>query len=269
MGKVINNTIGRIRKSVGQNNFYVRSGVQVMRLKPSFSPDRKFTDLQKYQQMRMKIVRKFIETYDLGYWAQSINNANNRRYNASSRFNRLLGFLLKNISDSVVLSNMTDADIPEWIENNIAALVSHFAVGNILNPVTSVSVGVGTNGTQIDFNMSGKAIDRCLAVANRRRIKSNWYDVSHFWAIGWLVSSTYTEKSLFVCDQLNPVKQSSGDYKGSIDAGSQRPGSSASGTFSFAVFLHSDDYDAWESSRFSSNNIILDWARGQDGPIVQ
>lgn len=259
MGKVINNTIGRIRKSVGQNNFYVRSGVQVMRLKPSFSPDRQFTDLQKYQQMRMKIVRKFIETYDLGYWAQSINNANNRRYNASSRFNRLLGFLLKNISDSVITSNMTDEDIPEWIQNNMATLVSHFAVGNILNPVTSVSVGDGTNGTQVDFVMSGKAVERCLAIANRRRIKSNWYDVSHFWAIGWLVSDTFTQKSLFVCDQLDPVKQNDGNYKGSIDAGSEQPGAPATGSFSFAIFLHSDDYDAWESSRFSSNNIVLNW----------
>ena len=269
MGKVINNTIGRVRKSVGQNNFYVRSGVQVMRLKPSFSPDRKFSDLQKYQQMRMKIVRKFIETYDLGYWAQSINNANNRRYNASSRFNRLLGFLLKNISDKVITSNMTEEDIPEWIQNNIATITSHFAVGNMLNPVSSVVVDTGINGTELTFKMQAKAVERCLAIANRRRIKSNWYDTSHFWAIGWLIGSSYSGGSLFVVDNMTVEKQSNGDYEGVIDAGMQGPSSGATGTFSFAVFLHSDDYDTWESSRFSSNNIIFSWRFDEDRPPVQ
>lgn len=269
MGKVINNTIGRVRKSVGQNNFYVRSGVQVMRLKPSFSPDRKFSDLQKYQQMRMKIIRKFVETYDLGYWAQSINNANNRRYNASSRFNRLLGFLLKNISDSVITSNMTEEDIPEWIEEHMSTIVSHFAVGNILMPVTSISVSPGGNGTLLDFTLSGKAVERCLAIANRRRIKSNWYDITHFWVIGWLVSSTYTQGAPFVTDSITMTKQSNGDYKGQVDVTSQEPGAGSTGQFSFAVFLHSDDYDTWESSRFSSNNIVLNWKVENDGPIVQ
>lgn len=273
MGKVINNTIGRIRKSVGQNNFYVRSGVQVVRLKPSFSPDRKFTGLQVAQQFRMKCMRRTAELFDFSGWANCINNANNRRYNASSKFNRMLGFLLKSASALTVQANPTDDDVDSWIKSNLYKYIDRFAVGNIPNPIINAEIEDDSGDITLHLSLSRSLINKALSIANRRRKPGNQYDDTCFYVVGWIAGSNFSNGGIMIHDALELDRPSTGNDTAMISTTTTYPAEGTSGIISLAVYIYSDDYEGLVSSElyslFSSNNSVFNWEVSADRPPVQ
>ena len=273
MGKVINNTIGRIRKSVGQNNFYVRSGVQVVRLKPSFSPDRKFTGLQVAQQFRMKCMRRTAELFDFASWANCVNNANNRRYNASSKFNRMLGFMLKSASTLAVQSNPTDADIDAWIKSNLYRYIDKFAVGNIPNPIVGAELQEDAGDITLQLTISRSLVSKGLSIANRRRKPSNQYDDTCFYVVGWIAGSSFNNGGIFIHDAIEMDRPSTGSDSATISTTVAYPAEGTSGIISLATYIYSDDYEGLTTSElyslFSSNNSVFNWEVEANRPSVQ
>lgn len=273
MGKVINNTIGRIRKSVGQNNFYVRSGVQVVRLKPSFSPDRKFTGLQVAQQFRMKCMRRTAELFDFPGWANCVNNANNRRYNASSKFNRMLGFMLKSASTLTVQSNPTDADIDAWVKSNLYRYVDKFAVGNIPNPIIGAELQEDSGDITLQLSISRSLVSKGLSIANRRRKPSNQYDDTCFYVVGWIAGSSFNNGGIFIHDAIEMSGSSTGNDSAMISTTVGYPAEGTSGIISLAAYIYSDDYEGLTTSElyslFSSNNSVFNWSVESNRPPVQ
>lgn len=101
------------RKSVGQNNYYRRKGVQLVRSKATFAPNRTFTNAQKICQTKMSAVQYLLTDGMANKWANFCNISNKKRYNASTQINKLAAGLLREIPDAyadpekTVIENVT------------------------------------------------------------------------------------------------------------------------------------------------------------------
>lgn len=87
------------RKSVGQNNYYRRKGVQLVRSKATFAPDRTFTTAQKLQQSKMAAVQYTLKTLNAQRLAPFANTNIIKRYNAATQLNRLTSNMLHGLDN--------------------------------------------------------------------------------------------------------------------------------------------------------------------------
>lgn len=270
MGKVINNTLGKIRNSVGQNNFYVRAGVQVVRLKPSFTPDRTFTLLQTKQQYKLKAVRKVLQDAGFEDWVNCINTGNNKKYNASSKYNRITGLMLKNIRN--VPSAIEDADytIEEFIQEYLYDMASKFSIGNIPNIVNSYSLSWVSSKYRLRLGVSQNALQKGLQIANRRRSPEYYYTDNHVYVIGWFLSPDMAGGGVFF-NQLATIVDGSDSPQGSdlppyyidIDLNISQLESGSICGLSVANYLLNTSVDLKQNetpySNNSSNNNYFTW----------
>lgn len=116
------------RKSVGQTTYYRRAGVQMVRSKPTFAPGRTFTTAQLVQQYKMKIVQSAYKEERLNNLVPYMNCQNNKRYNASSKYNRWVRQLLLAIPDSAYSVTVPEE---EYAQENLFNFSRNMSVGNI------------------------------------------------------------------------------------------------------------------------------------------
>lgn len=89
------------RKSIGQQNYYRRKGVQLVRTKATFAPDRTFTESQKVQQSKMAAVQYALKELHVSVLAPFANTNTIKRYNAATPLNRLTSNMLHGIDDVI------------------------------------------------------------------------------------------------------------------------------------------------------------------------
>lgn len=169
MAVIKSTAYGQARKSVGSNNFYRRAGVQLVRSKPTFAPDRTFTHLQLQQQARMQAVQLFYKNYNLDAIAWASNTSNNKRYNASSRSNRLIGAILKNMN---YWNDAIYNDAYEWLLFSLFQVTQTFSVGNVTVPVISSLYIANTSGesfVDIQLTLPLSSLQSMLIQVNKSR----------------------------------------------------------------------------------------------------
>lgn len=116
------------RKSVGQTTYYRRAGVQMVRSKPTFAPGRTFTTAQLVQQYKMQIAQAAYKDQGIINLVPYMNCQNNKRYNASSKYNRWVRQILLSIPDSAY-----SATVPaeEYAQENLFNFSRNMSIGNI------------------------------------------------------------------------------------------------------------------------------------------
>lgn len=119
------------RKSIGQTTYYRRGGVQMVRSKPTFAPGRTFTTAQLVQQYKMKIVQSAYKNEGMNNLVSYMNCQNNKRYNASSKYNRWCRQILLAIPDSAY-SETVPAE--EYAQEHLFNISRNMSIGNILMP---------------------------------------------------------------------------------------------------------------------------------------
>lgn len=117
------------RKSVGQTTYYRRAGVQMVRSKPTFAPGRKFTTAQLVQQYKMQIAQAAYKDQGMINLIPYMNCQNNKRYNASSKYNRWVRQILLAIPDSAY---STTVPAEEYAQENLFNFSRNMSVGNIM-----------------------------------------------------------------------------------------------------------------------------------------
>lgn len=116
------------RKSVGQTTYYRRAGVQMVRSKPTFAPGRTFTTAQLVQQYKMQVAQAAYKDQGMINLVPYMNCQNNKRYNASSKYNRWVRQVLLAIPDS---SYSTTVPAEEYAQENLFNFSRNMSVGNI------------------------------------------------------------------------------------------------------------------------------------------
>lgn len=162
-----------VRKSIGQTTYYRRAGVQLVRSKPTFAPGRTFTNAQLVQQRKMQVAQYVYNMLGISVDTQYMNCQNNRRYNASSKYNRFV-------------SSALDCILPDWLSplspdpidvesvalNNLWEILAKMSVGNIQFP-EPVSVKWELSGTTAAVKISlSTASEAALLNTCQRRLKT-------------------------------------------------------------------------------------------------
>lgn len=161
---------GQVRKSVGANNYYRRAGVQLVRSKPTFAPGRVFTSSQLQKQFYMKIAQWVMETGQVSRIAHLMNCVNNKTYNASSRYNRAVGNILKNVQETNYPYNSTIKDFMMEYGENVLVNLSNGVVAQQALPTW----GATTSSTkEIVFSPILDELNVLLNIANKKRNQAN------------------------------------------------------------------------------------------------
>ena len=127
MAVIKSSALGQARKSIGATNYYRRAGVQLARSKPTFAPGRVFSGAQLVAQKNMSLVQTMLLTYAGKMVAPYSNCSIKRIYSASSRYNRLVGGILKKVSADN-LSAATDVE-DFWFDDGVKHL-GNWSTGN-------------------------------------------------------------------------------------------------------------------------------------------
>lgn len=161
---------GQVRKSVGANNYYRRAGVQIVRSKPTFAPGRKFTSSQLQKQFYMKVAQWVMETGQVSRIAHLMNCVNNKLYNASSRYNRAVGNILKQIQET---NYPYDSTILEFMQEYGETILVDLSNGMVAQQALP-TWGSSTSSTkQIVFSPILEELNILLNMANKKRTQRN------------------------------------------------------------------------------------------------
>lgn len=157
---------GQVRKSVGANNYYRRAGVQIVRSKPTFAPGRSFSEAQLLQQWRMKVAQFVCLQLSLGKCCNVFNVINNKLYNASSRYNRLVKVILANHWEDA-----TDYTIEpsEYFYGYWDTVLSKFSIGDVKFTNVNTSVSVSGSNLIVSITNVSAVTNELLRLANKRR----------------------------------------------------------------------------------------------------
>lgn len=180
---------GQVRKSVGENNYYRRAGVQIVRSKPTFAPGRTFTNPQLRQQNAMKLVQYMLLQQNAKVLADYSNVPNNKVYNASSRYNRLVKAILP-----LAKTYATDQEpnFAQFWSSNAIKCFFRFSVGNILLPRKSELWQFAGDVITFEFKTPVVSTDLMLQQINKRRSKENQYTVDNIGICGMFQSEPNT-----------------------------------------------------------------------------
>lgn len=161
------------RKSVGQTTYYRRAGVQMVRSKPTFAPGRTFTNAQLVQQRKMQVSQYAYNNLGLNEAVPYMNCQNNKRYNASSKYNRFISSALDCIlPDWLNPSSPDPIDVAGVAQSNLWDILAKMSVGNIQFPAT-VAVNWELSGTTVAIKVSlSTAAETSLLNTCQRRLKT-------------------------------------------------------------------------------------------------
>lgn len=201
MAVIKSSSLGQVRKSIGATNYYRRAGVQLARSKPTFAPGRTFTPAQLNQQFRMQTAQYILLTIGLGKCSNCTNVVNNRLYNASSRYNRMVKGIM----------NCSWADIeggqstPEQLyAEGYDVLLEKWSIGDVKGGPSLIRAS-GT-GTSVSLTFSGlnNVIAELIRLANKRRRPSGYLNERNIGVCGIMINgSGVSMKNLVVLPTFN------------------------------------------------------------------
>lgn len=172
MAVIKSSALGQARKSIGATNYYRRSGVQISRNKPVFAPSRTFTEAQLLQQYTMKLMQNLMLVRGAKVIADYCNVPNNRKYNASSRYNRFLRGVMPQIRKTIGSTMPDEEDF--WNEKGTGVLM-YYSTGNVEWFATGYQGSSNTDMVTIYVDIDDLVLRRVLANANKRRVKSSQF----------------------------------------------------------------------------------------------
>lgn len=166
MAVIKSSSLGQVRKSIGATNYYRRAGVQLARSKPTFAPGRTFTPAQLDQQWRMQVAQYLLLTIGLGKCSNCSNVINNRLYNASSRYNRLVQKIMNNTWE------YDRAEFPEpataWT-NGWDSIGENWSIGDVKGGPTRVDIQLNVSTVRIRVYGLDNVAAEMLRLTNKRR----------------------------------------------------------------------------------------------------
>lgn len=160
---------GQVRKSVGANNYYRRAGVQIVRSKPTFAPGRKFTPAQLSQQFRMQVTQYILLQVGLGQCANCSNVVNNRLYNASSRYNRMVKQVISNDWE------YTEAEFPtpeEMWNYGWDSVLEKWSIGDVKGNPSRIEIYQNAGEWTLSVYGLENIAAQALRLVNKKRAKS-------------------------------------------------------------------------------------------------
>jgi hypothetical protein len=162
-----------VRKSIGQTTYYRRAGVQLVRSKPTFAPGRTFTNAQLVQQRKMQVSQYVYNNMGLNDAVPYMNCQNNKRYNASSKYNRFISSALDCIlPDWLNPSSPDPIDVVAVSESNIWDILAKMSVGNVQFPaVTAINWELSGTTASIKIVLPTSA-EQALLNTCQKRLKS-------------------------------------------------------------------------------------------------
>lgn len=182
MAVIKSSTLGQARKSIGATNYYRRSGVQLARSKPTFAPGRVFSAAQLVAQKNMSLVQTMLLTYAGKMVAPYSNCSVKRIYSASSRYNRLVGGILKKVSADN-LSAVTDVE-DFWFDDG-AKHLGNWSVGNMVLQVKVKAMQYQALTNYLTIEVEKLTLDAALEQANKRRAQASWYGYPNLCVCGF------------------------------------------------------------------------------------
>lgn len=182
MAVIKSSTLGQARKSIGATNYYRRAGVQLARSKPTFAPGRVFSAAQLVAQKNMSLVQTMLLTYAGKMVAPYSNCSVKRIYSASSRYNRLVGGILKKVSADN-LSAVTDVE-DFWFDDG-AKHLGNWSVGNMVLQVKIKKMEYQALTNYLTIEVERLTLDSALEQANKRRAQASWYGYPNLCVCGF------------------------------------------------------------------------------------
>lgn len=182
MAVIKSSTLGQARKSIGATNYYRRAGVQLARSKPTFAPGRVFSAAQLVAQKNMSLVQTMLLTYAGKMVAPYSNCSVKRIYSASSRYNRLVGGILKKVSADN-LSAATDVE-DFWFDDG-AKHLGNWSVGNMVLQVKIKKMEYQAMTNYLTIEVERLTLDAALEQANKRRAQASWYGYPNLCVCGF------------------------------------------------------------------------------------
>lgn len=182
MAVIKSSTLGQARKSIGATNYYRRAGVQLARSKPTFAPGRVFSAAQLVAQKNMSLVQTMLLTYAGKMVAPYSNCSVKRIYSASSRYNRLVGGILKKVSADN-LSAVTDVE-DFWFDDG-AKHLGNWSVGNMVLQVKVKKMEYQALVNYLTIEVERLTLDAALEQANKRRAQASWYGYPNLCVCGF------------------------------------------------------------------------------------
>lgn len=182
MAVIKSSTLGQARKSIGATNYYRRAGVQLARSKPTFAPGRVFSAAQLVAQKNMSLVQTMLLTYAGKMVAPYSNCSVKRIYSASSRYNRLVGGILKKVSADN-LSAVTDVE-DFWFDDG-AKHLGNWSVGNMVLQVKIKKMEYQALTNYLTIEVERLTLDAALEQANKRRAQASWYGYPNLCVCGF------------------------------------------------------------------------------------
>lgn len=198
---------GQVRKSVGANNYYRRSGVQIVRSKPTFAPGRTFTPAQLSQQEIMKIAQYMMLEKNAKVLADFCNITNNRKYNASSKYNRLVSHLMTEIKS---VSHPVGTDLEDFWNMEGVYIFKTFTIGNIQPFWYKEDITSTDNLLEIALYYNEQDLFSFLQKVNKRRAASGQLTVANIGICGVFNEDSASGETVV----LAPVMADQYDYEG-------------------------------------------------------
>lgn len=182
MAVIKSSTLGQARKSIGATNYYRRAGVQLARSKPTFAPGRVFSAAQLVAQKNMAIVQTMLLTYAGKMVAPYSNCSVKRIYSASSRYNRLVGGILKQVTAD---NNLSTTDVEDFWFNDGVRHLGNWSVGNMVLQVKVTALQYQASTNYLTIEVEKLSLDASLEQANKRRAQSSWYGYPNLCVCGF------------------------------------------------------------------------------------
>lgn len=177
------------RKSVGQTSFYRRKGVQMVKSKPTFVPGRTFTNAQLKQQQNFKCIKYFLTELEGYSYADHCNAGAKKSYNSSTRYNHLVGNILKELSK---IGPNLNTDYVLWCQYNFLSATFFFSIGNLPTPfVTKCEITKDDEFPYIYLSFKRADIDAILRKANRQYRGNFQYTYRHFGGCGFFKNNDF------------------------------------------------------------------------------
>lgn len=182
MAVIKSSALGQARKSIGATNYYRRAGVQLARSKPTFAPGRVFSGAQLVAQKNMSLVQTMLLSYAGKMVAPYSNCSIKRIYSASSRYNRLVGGILKQVTAD---NNLSTTDVEDFWFNDGVKHLGNWSVGNLVLQVKVKAMEYQSFTNYLTIEVERLTLDSALEQANKRRAQSSWYGYPNICVCGF------------------------------------------------------------------------------------
>lgn len=182
MAVIKSSALGQARKSIGATNYYRRAGVQLARSKPTFAPGRVFSPAQLVAQKNMSLVQTMLLSYAGKMVAPYSNCSVKRIYSASSRYNRLVGGILKKVTAD---NQLTTTDVEDFWHDDGVKHLGNWSVGNMVLQVKVKSMQYQSYINYLTVEIERLSLDAALEQANKRRAQSSWYGYPNICVCGF------------------------------------------------------------------------------------